>query len=311
MKISVILAFRNEEANLGELAKRIGNSLDSIQDLKFELIFIDDSSSDRSASVIRQLCSNYAITYLRLSRRFGVANSVIAGFEVATGDAVITLDCDLQDPPESLPLMIEKFKEGFDVVHMRRIKRLGENRLKLVLTFLAYRIIKSLSQFPLQTDTGDFKLYSRRAVREILKLTDTEPYLRGLSAVVGFPQATLDYVRQPRFRGRSHFSIFRSGPTREFLRAITSFSVVPLHISLWIGFFSIVVAFGIAAYSIWTKLSGLAVPGTSGTLLVVTFFSGVILMSQGILGIYVSRIFSQVRPLPRYIIEEQWTSNCP
>jgi len=159
----------------------------------------------------------------------------------------------------------------------------------------------------LPVDTGDFKLYSRRAVDQILKVVDADPYLRGFPAIVGFPQTTIEYVRNPRLHGSSHFSIFKSGPAKEFIRGMTSFSVIPLRISLWFGLVAFGFAFFVAIYAVWAKLTKQAVPGSTGILLVVTFFSATLLVSQGVIGLYLSRIFRQVRPLPRYIVQDKWT----
>jgi len=305
LKISVVLAFRNEQANLSDLERRFSDSLKRIAGTESELIFVDDASTDDSESVVSQLDLEHTVTYLKLSRRFGVANSIIAGFEVASGDAIVVMDCDLQDPPELLGDMFEQFQRGFDVVHMRRTKRLGESRLKLGLTYLAYRLLAQLSEVQLPVDTGDFKLYSRRAVDQILEVVDADPYLRGFPAIIGFPQTSIEYIRNPRFQGKSHFSIFKSGPTKEFIRGITSFSAIPLYVSLWFGLAALGVAFCVALYAVWAKLTENAVPGSTGVLLVVTFFAAAQLISQGLIGLYVSKIFRQVRPLPRYIVQDK------
>ena len=179
--LSIIFSFRNEEQNLDELVKRLKSSLASLNDWKYEYIFINDDSTDNSEKVLTNLQKNYPIKIVNLSRKFGVGPGVLAGFEVAKGDAVVYMDSDLQDPPELIPKLIEKFENGSDVVHTKRTKRLGEGKIKMFLTTIGYKIINMTANINLPVQAGDFKLLSKRAVKHINNLTEFNPYVRGLT----------------------------------------------------------------------------------------------------------------------------------
>jgi dolichol-phosphate mannosyltransferase len=238
-----------------------------------------------------------------MSRRFGVAPCVMAGLAHATGDAVIYRDADLQDPPELIPEMVKRFREGAEVVHTTRTHRDGESKAKSWATKAAYRVINYFSEIPLPENTGDFKLLSQKVVREILKLPEYDPYMRGLSVWVGYHQDFIYYRRQSRFAGHTHFPLFGKGPVREFIRGLTAFSAAPLYLSFYVGSLTCLIAIGFIVYAIVTKLAGLATPGVSGVLVAVAFFSGIILVTNGLIGLYVARIYNEVKRRPPYIIK--------
>jgi dolichol-phosphate mannosyltransferase len=243
-----------------------------------------------------------------MSRRFGVTPCVLAGFEKSRGDAVVCLDADLQDPPELIPDLISKWREGADVVHTTRTARRGENPLKLLLTRAAYWMINRFSDIEILQNTGDFKLLSRRALDELLRLDEFDPFLRGLVSWVGFKQDQVFYVREQRFAGTTKFSLLTTlNPYKEFIRGITLFSTTPLYISLFLGlfvsalsFFFLLVLIGIPlvferdASLSWNHL-------LLGTILLM---GGMILFTVGILGMYVGRIHRETINRPRYIIRE-------
>jgi dolichol-phosphate mannosyltransferase len=243
-----------------------------------------------------------------MSRRFGVAPCVIAGLSHAVGDAVIYMDADLQDPPELIPQMVQRFREGADVVHTTRTHRDGESTVKAWATKAAYRIINYFSDIPLPENTGDFKLLSRKVVQEILKLPEYDPYMRGLSVWVGYRQEYIYYRRQPRFAGQTHFPLFGKGPVREFIRGLTAFSAAPLYLSFYVGTATCLLAIGFIVYAVVTKLAGVATPGVSGVLIAVAFFSGIILVTNGLIGLYVARIYNEVKRRPQYIVKNVITS---
>ena len=239
-----------------------------------------------------------------MSRRFGVAPCVIAGFEHANGDAVIYMDSDLQDPPEILPKLIDKFMEGKEVVHTRRVSRAGENSIKILITSFSYKIINVLSDINLPLNSGDFKLISRRALDAILDSQEYDPYIRGMSVWAGFNQDFVNYHRESRFAGKTHFSIWGKGPVNEFIRGITSYSAAPLYFSILVGFSSVLISILLSIYSLYTKFIGISAYGVSGLIIIVCFFSGIILISNGFIGIYIAKIFYQVKGRPKYVIKD-------
>ena len=308
MLLSVVLSFRNEAENLPEMIRR-QEAVFAALGMPYELIFINDASTDNSLELLLKAREkNPAIKIINMARRFGVTPCVLAGFEKAKGDAVIYMDTDLQDPPELIPQLVEKWQAGSDIVHTTRTARKGENPVKMWLTRQAYKAINCFSDIVILENTGDFKLISRRAMTEILKLDEFDPFLRGLVSWVGFNQTQVFYEREARFAGKTKYSLFRSlNPYKEFLRGITLFSTVPLYLALFLGLAVSALSFVFFAAVV---LVPLLLEGRSGlswnhillgnTLLM----GGVILFTVGILGIYVGRIHRETIHRPRYIIRE-------
>lgn len=288
------------------MVSRTFASIKKIKGANCELIFVNDASTDDSLSLLLDLQKIYPIIIINMSRNFGVAPCVLAGMAHSNGDVVIYLDSDLQDPPELIPELFSKYEGGAEVVHTTRIKREGETRLKLLITKAAYLIINIFSDINLPINTGDYKLLSRRVVNEILQLKEYDPYMRGLSVWVGFQQAFVHYTRAPRFSGNSKFSLFGNGlgPVKEFLRGLTSYSAVPLYASLIFGLIVVFISALLIAWALFTKLIGTSTPGVSGILVAVSFFSGVILMTNGIIGLYISKMYYELKGRPRYIIRD-------
>jgi dolichol-phosphate mannosyltransferase len=309
--ISIIFSFRNEEENLPELLSRITKMFDSHLESKYllELIFVNDFSNDNSLNLLIEKSKTIPIKVLNMSRRFGVGPCVIAGLEFSKGDAVIYMDSDLQDPPELIPELIEKFESGFDVVHTQRTKRLGENIFKMGVTSFAYKIINRFADIELPINAGDFKLLSRRAANEVLNMKEKDPYIRGLSVWVGFKQTLIQYVRQPRYSGKTQFKILSKGPIFEFVRGVTSFSTVILFSSLLAGFFGLMISFGLILYIIIAKFNGLVTSGITTIVLTVSTLSSLILISNGILSIYVAKLFEQTKNRPLYVVESIHTND--
>jgi dolichol-phosphate mannosyltransferase len=309
--ISIIFSFRNEEENLPELLSRITKMFDSHLESKYllELIFVNDFSNDNSLNLLIEKSKTIPIKVLNMSRRFGVGPCVIAGLEFSKGDAVIYMDSDLQDPPELIPELIEKFESGFDVVHTQRTKRLGENIFKMGVTSFAYKIINRFADIELPINAGDFKLLSRRAANEVLNMKEKDPYIRGLSVWVGFKQTLIQYVRQPRYSGKTQFKILSKGPIFEFVRGVTSFSTVILFSSLLAGFFGLIISFGLILYIIIAKFNGLVTSGITTIVLTVSTLSSLILISNGILSIYVAKLFEQTKNRPLYVVESIHTND--
>lgn len=307
MLISFIFSFWNEEDNLLELIRRVKESISNIENIDYELIFVNDDSTDSSLNIlIEENKKDSKIKIINMSRNFGVTPCVLAGMESSKGDAVIYMDSDLQDPPELLPELIAKFSDGADVVHTTRIHREGESKTKMWLTKKAYKVINFFSDIKLLENTGDFKLLSRRVVSEIIALKEQDPYMRGLSVWAGYKQEQVFYKREARFAGEAKFGLFSSiNPYKEFIRGITSFSSAPLYFALFLGFFTSFGSFVYGIYIVITRILGMNIAGWSALMVTNLFLSGVILLTIGILGIYIGKIFDETKSRPRYIVREK------
>jgi glycosyltransferase involved in cell wall biosynthesis len=302
MLLSLIFSFRNEQLNIPELVRRAAAACDLVADMKYELIFVNDASNDGSLELLIELKKNYPITIINMSRRFGVTPCVLAGMAYAKGDALIYMDSDLQDPPEIIPEMVEKYINGADVVHTTRTQREGEGLFKLWATKRAYSVINFFSDINLPENTGDFKLLSSRVVKKILELKEYDPYMRGLSVWVGFTQEFVFYKREPRFKGKTKFPVFSRGPLNEFVRGLTAYSAAPLYFSLFLGMAVTFIAVLLITWAIITKMLGVSVPGISSVIVALSFFSGASLITNGFIGIYVAKIYYEVKGRPRYIV---------
>jgi len=294
LNLSLILSFRNEEESINTFYNDIKKILIENK-ITHEFIFVDDDSEDNSKQEIFKLIKiDNCVKYIKLSRKFGPGPGVIAGLENSLSEAVIYMDCDLQEPPELIAKMYNKFLEGYDVVHTQRIKRLGESKFKLFLTACAYKLIYVLCRPRIVMYSGDFRLLSEKAKKNILNLRERNPFIRALSIWIGFKQITLKYDRLPRKYGDTKFSLFKSiNPYKELIRAITSFSSIPLYISFL--FFLIFFIIGIIGIFISFPFM----------YLMLFFTSSLIFLNFGILSIYIERILEQTNSRPIYLIEEK------
>ncbi len=289
--LSVVFSFRNEEGNIKELVNRINISLEKLTNWNYELIFVNDDSTDNSESILLNLQKKYPIRIINMSRNFGVDPCVLAGFRNAKGDAIVYLHTDLQDPPEIIPDLIKKHEEGFDVVHTVRTKRKGESKFRMLVTRIAYLLINILSDINLPIEAGDYKLISRKALDKILNQREFRPYVRGLSVWVGFKQTFYKYERQARGSGKSKMPLLSEGPVTDFVNGITSYSLKPLYIGIFFGFLSIIISVLLIIYALYLKFSNLAIPGSTSIIIAVSFFSGILLFTLGVIGVYLARIF--------------------
>jgi glycosyltransferase involved in cell wall biosynthesis len=307
--LSVVFSFRNEEDNIPALVSRVTKSIQLINNINYELIFVNDDSTDNSKECLSNLINEgYPITIINMSRNFGGTPCILAGFKYAKGDMIIYMDSDLQDPPELIPKMIQKYREGYEVVHTRRLTRDGESKFKLWLTKKAYSIINFSSEFELPKNVGDFKLLSKKVVDEILKIEEYDPYLRGLSIWVGFKQGFVEYNREARYMGDTKFPIFKSnGPAKEFLRGLLSNSGLPLITILFIGIIAILLSFTLIIYSIIIKITDETAVGIPSIIITISFFSGLIIFTNVIIELYMSRIYNQIKGRPKYIIESVYS----
>jgi|TARA_B100000780_G_scaffold220610_1_gene159652 glycosyltransferase involved in cell wall biosynthesis len=302
--ISIVFSFKNEEKNIPELIDRTTKVLTKFSHWNYELIFVNDNSTDNSEQILIKLQKDYPIDIINMSRTYGVGPCVIAGFRHSKGDAIVYMDSDLQDPPELIEKLIKEHENGADVVHTVRTKRLGESNIKMFVTNLAYKIINFFSDIPLPVNAGDFKLISRRALNKILELKEFRPYIRGLSVWVGFKQTIIHYIREPRASGQSQFSLLSSGPVNEFITGLTAYSLKPLYVGIVLGFFSIFISLLLIIHTFYSKFNDLTALGSASILIAISFFSGMILFTQGIIGIYIARIFEQVRGRKKYVIKD-------
>ncbi len=302
--LSVVFSFRNEEGNIKELVNRINISLEKLTNWNYELIFVNDNSTDNSESILLELQKKYPIRIINMSRNFGVDPCVLAGFRNAKGDAIVYLHTDLQDPPEIIPDLIKKHEEGFDVVHTIRTKRKGESKFRMLVTRIAYLLINILSDINLPIEAGDYKLISRKALDKILNQREFRPYVRGLSVWVGFKQTFYKYERQARGSGKSKMPLLSEGPVTDFVNGITSYSLKPLYIGIFFGFLSIIISVLLIIYALYLKFSNLAIPGSTSIIIAVSFFSGILLFTLGVIGVYLARIFEQTKGRDQYVIKE-------
>ncbi len=306
MHISVVLSFRNEEDVLQELINRL-ESVFNKQQVDYELIFVDDASNDNSYNILLgNNKRNPRVKIITMSRRFGNTPCVLAGFRHATGDAIIYMDCDLQDPPEIIPRLLEKWRDGADIVHTTRTLRHGEHPFKMWLTRLAYGCINRIADIHIPVNSGDFKLISRRAINELLKLDEFDPFMRGLVAWVGFKQVQVFYERSARYAGTTKFSLWRSiNPYQEFVRGLTRFSDLPLYFALITGFILSLVSVVYIVLLVIRRFMGVPMDKVDILIFMMLVLGGGMLFTNGVLGIYVGIIHKEVKKRPRYIISSR------
>ncbi len=311
-RVSVVLSFWNESDVLPELIARLRGVLSAERQkgaiASHELIFVNDASTDDSEAVIRAHAEGTDdIRIINMSRNFGVSPCVLAGMEHATGDVVVYMDADLQDPPEVIPELIAAWRSEPDaeVVHTIRSRRDGETRFKLMITRLGYLILKSISTIELPIEAGDFKLISRRARDELIRFREKRPYLRGLVCWIGFKQLRVKYVRDPRFAGETKFPVLSRQAIRNFLdSAMIAFSDVPLKLSIFAGMCITASTFVYIAWILGRWLGGEAISAWSAVLIAVLFLGGINLVSIGILGLYIGSMFLEAKHRPNYIVKD-------
>ncbi|HEV7528647.1 MAG TPA: glycosyltransferase family 2 protein [Solirubrobacteraceae bacterium] len=304
--LSIVIPAYNEEANIERAYDRLRGVLDGLG-IDWELIFSVDPSTDRTEELILELRKRDArVKMLRFSRRFGQPMATLAGLEFASGDATVVIDCDLQDPPELIPELVQRWREGFDVVYAKRRSRAGETPLKRFVSWLGYRIIARIAEVEIPPNTGDFRLMSRRVVENVVSLKEGHGFLRGLVGIVGFKQTSVLYDRDPRVVGDSKYNqLF--GSLTIGLNGVIGFSRYPLQLISVAGVVFSGLAFVVAIAYLALKLAGVAFPvGNPTVVVVVAFFSGIQLLSLGVMGEYVGRIYDETRQRPKYILESRY-----
>jgi polyisoprenyl-phosphate glycosyltransferase len=301
--VSVVVPVYNEEATVPTFYERAAAILERCG-MDWEIVFALDPSTDRTKEVILDLRdSDQRVKLLEFSRRFGQPAATLAGLAASTGDAVVVIDVDLQDPPELILEMIARWREGFEVVYAQRKTREGETLPKRVVAALGYRVIKRVAEVDIPPNTGDFRLMSRRVVDHVVALNEAHGFLRGLVALVGFRQTSILYDRDARAAGASKYNRF-FGSIYIGLNGIVSFSRYPLQLISIFGFLSAVFAFLLALGYLIAKISGVQFPlGNPTLVIIVSLFSGIQLLSLGIMGEYVGRIYDEVKRRPKFIVD--------
>ena len=300
---SIIAPIFNEAGNLPELHRRVSEVMNSTGE-PWELLLVDDGSSDQSTDLIRQYAEQDPhVCPLIFARNFGHQIAVTAGLDYSRGEAVIIIDADLQDPPEVILDLIEKWREGYEIVYAVRAEREGEGWFKLFTASLFYRLIYRITDVDIPLDTGDFRLLDRKVVSVLNQMRERHRFLRGMSAWVGFRQIGVPYRRAARYAGQTHY------PFRKMLRlaitAITGFSYFPLQLATFIGFISAGISILAIPVVVAMRLAGnQAFFGQATTLIAVLFLGGVQLISLGILGEYIGRLYDEAKGRPLYIVRE-------
>ncbi len=300
-RLSIAIPLHNEESILPELVTRCIAVLEGISGGPHELLFVDDGSTDRTLSILEEFARHDPrIIVLSLSRNFGHQAALTAALDHVTGDATVLMDGDLQDPPEAIPRLLEKFFEGFDVVYAQRTRRKEAWPLRLCY-YLFYRLIAGLSDLALPLDAGDFAVLSRPVVEHLQRMPEHHRYLRGLRTWVGFPQIGIAVERSERHSGRSKYSVLRL--LRLASDGIFAFSIVPIRAAAMIGGLSILLSSLFAIYSVFAKLVLHQSPkGFAALVILITFLSGALLFFLGLVGEYVGRIYEETKARPHYVI---------
>jgi len=303
-KISIVIPVYQEAPSIPSFLEEVRKILSEV-DFDYELIFAIDPSPDNTESVI---CSesetDTRVKALIFSRRIGQPAATLAGIEWASGDAVIVMDVDFQDPPNLLPLMLERWQNGYDVVIPQRRSRSGEPWLKTIIARAGHWVIEMIADVEIPADTGDFRLMSRRVVDSVNALPEAHGFLRGLTAVVGFTQTTVKFDRPPRKIGRGNYNRFL-GSLKIGLNGVVGFSSIPLRAAMILGFAVVSFGFVISVISFFIKIVGFDLPIDSPLIVtLMLLFSGVQLICIGIVGEYIGRIYDEVKRRPKYIIQQ-------
>lgn len=299
--LSIVVPVYNEQEVLPEFHRRLSAALTSL-DVSSEVIYVNDGSADLTINYLRVLRDRDArVGVLDLSRNFGKEIAMTAGLDHAVGEAVIIIDADLQDPPELIPRFLEEWRQGYEIVYAKRSVRAGESSLKKSSAYLFYRIIQWVSRVSIPEDTGDFRLLSRRAVNALMKLREQHRFMKGLFSWIGFRQKAIIYQRDPRYAGKTKWNYWKLWNFA--IEGITSFTIAPLKMAMYLGLAIAVGAFVYAAVIIFkTLMYGNPVAGYPSLMVTILFLGGVQLISIGIIGEYLGRMFDETKNRPLYIM---------
>ncbi|WP_373974404.1 glycosyltransferase family 2 protein [Chitinibacter sp. SCUT-21] len=303
--LSVVIPCYNEEEVIGETLKRLGEFRATVTDLDVEFIFVDDGSKDRTRELLTAAQqANPEIRVVGFARNFGHQTAVTAGIDAASGDAVVLIDADLQDPPEVISEMIALWRNGYHVVYGTRVDRPGESAFKLVTARAFYRVLNRLSDVPIPLDTGDFRLMDRKVVDVLKGMPERDRFIRGMVSWVGFKQVALPYRRAERFAGESKY------PLRKMVRfatdGIMSFSTKPLRLAVTLGLIaSFLALIGIINTLVVRLTTNDWVAGWAEIMVAILFLGGVQLLCIGILGEYVGRTYNEIKRRPLYVVQDR------
>jgi glycosyltransferase involved in cell wall biosynthesis len=299
--LSLVIPLYNEQAVIGPFHARLAAVLDRLA-LPAEIVYVNDGSTDRSLSLLLDLRqSDPRIAVVDLSRNFGKELALTAGLDHALGDAVVIIDADLQDPPELIPELLKGWEQGYDVVCAKRIAREGDTWLKRITAAAFYRLLERSTRIEVPRDTGDFRLLSRRAVDAAKSLREQHRFMKGLFAWIGFPQLSVPYRRESRYAGRSKWSYWKLWNLA--IEGLTSFTIAPLKLASYLGAAVALLSFAYAAVIIYkTVVYGNPVSGYPSLMVTILFLGGVQLLSLGVIGEYLGRIFNETKHRPLYLV---------
>jgi glycosyltransferase involved in cell wall biosynthesis len=299
--LSVVAPVYNEEELVEAFVRR---TCAAVADYTFELVLVNDGSSDATAEILDRLAStDPRVRVVHLSRNFGHQAALTAGLEHAVGDVVAMIDADLQDPPELIPTMVARWEEGSDVVYAVRRQREGETAFKLATASWFYKLFDKLAQVDLEPNSGDFRLLDRRALDALLTMTERSRFLRGMTVWVGFTQTAVPYEREARNAGETKYTLRKM--LRFSLDAIASFSHLPLQLATYVGLVSATIAFVAIPIVAVLRLSGSYLPGFGSLTIAILLLGGIQLIALGVIGEYVGRIYDEVKHRPLYIVREE------
>lgn len=309
INLSIVIPIYNEEAVIPQLIKRLNAVILSLEERfgvlpsQVEILLVNDGSRDGSYEILRSLCTSKAgLRLINLARNFGHQLAITAGIELSRGQAVAVMDGDLQDPPEFVLDLYQKLQEGYDVVYALRETRCGESWFKLVSASLFYRVLRRMVDADIPLDAGDFRIMTRRVVDQFKQMRETHRFVRGMVSWVGFKQTGLNYVRDKRFAGKTKFSL--SKMIRFALDGITSFSTIPLRLSSYLGIATAFSGFLYMIYVFYLRLfTSKTVTGWSSTMVIILLLSGLQLISLGVIGEYIGRLYDETKRRPLYVIE--------
>jgi glycosyltransferase involved in cell wall biosynthesis len=303
--LSIIIPFYNEQEVISECQQRISSAVEAI-DMQVELLYINDGSKDDSLNILIALMQqDKRIKIIDLSRNFGKENAMTAGLDKAKGDAVIIIDADLQDPPELIAEMVKTWRTGFDIVYAKRTMRKGESLVKKVTARLFYKLINKISDHEIPENVGDFRLMSRQAIDALNQVRERKRFMKGLFSWIGFPQTAIEYSRDPRLAGKTNWNYRKL--IKFAIEGISSFTQKPLHLATYMGFITALGAFILGLfYIIKTLMFGETIQGFPTLITMILFFSGVQLLSIGILGEYIGHMFIESKQRPLYFIKKTY-----
>ncbi len=300
--LSIVVPVLDEERILPQMYLRLKNVLNTLS-MSHEILFVDDGSQDGSFMILQALAEkDSSVKVIRFSRNFGHQIAITAGMDYSRGEVVVVIDGDLQDPPELIPELLEKWREGFDIVYAVRRKRKGESFVKLFTAYLFYRIIGMITRIHIPSDTGDFRLMSNRTIEKFRMMREQHRLIRGMVSWLGFKQTGVYYERDVRYAGKTKFGWIKM--IRFAIDGITSFSRVPLKLATGLGFLVSFLSFIKIIELVINRYRGTSVPGWTSIMVAVLFLGGVQLISIGIIGEYIGRIHEEVKERPLYLIED-------